>query len=185
MGPLVTAKMPDGTLAAAHPGVRHGISAIDLRFGTAQTPKVRRDVARLTVLPSPTSPAAILLGPRADRHSAVFQVGANVAVTGDGTCVPRRRLCTQLILRSGEHAVLTRADGKVMRLFLVHVRTRRTTSLGKAIRAAQRQSAVGRCVYDQIAAYDYDVRTGTVRRAADPSGCRYPKLGAAAEAATP
>ncbi|HVW19338.1 MAG TPA: hypothetical protein VHB30_13915 [Solirubrobacteraceae bacterium] len=173
---LITAKLPNGhTLVAAQGGV-YRLSAIDLRFGTAIVPKIRRDVARLSAFPSAEHPAAILLGARADHDSAVFSIMGDVTVTGEGTCVPRRRLCTQLVLRKGQRALLTRPDGKRLRLELVRVRERRMHSLAAAIAAAGRQSAAGRCAYDAVSAYEYDVASAVVRRAANPSACRYPQL---------
>ncbi len=161
------------------------ISTVDLRFGATLVPKVRRDVARLTSFPTPAHPAAVLLGVRSDRKAAVFQIATDVTVTGNGTCVPRKVICTQLVLKPGQRALLTRTDGKRLRLELVGLHTTATAGLKATLKATLRQSPTGRCAYDAVAAYEYDAVSGTLHRADHGVKCHYTVIGATKLRAAP
>jgi hypothetical protein len=96
-----------------------------------------------------------------------------VAVSGQGRCVPGRSVCTQLVLRPGQHADLTPEGATALRLQVVAVRSAKTTSQARARQAYARVSPTGRCILDTLDAFDYDAQTGALRRAGPGHRCRY------------
>lgn len=152
---------------------RWTLRSIDLRFGPAAKPTLRRNVARLSAFPTPRDPIVLMFGAMGPRNAVVFHLDAGVAVKGSGTCVPRVKLCTQLVLRPGQRVVLTKPNGKRYRLSVVRVRTTTTTSSRRARRAYARVSKAGQCVLDTFGAFGYDGSTGVVRRRSTGKGCRY------------
>jgi len=163
---------PNSTVIAA-PGGKFAIRAVDLRMGGDIVPRIRRDVARLSPLPSNDAPAAIFLGVLPGAKSVAFRLSPGVTVTGEGTCVPRRSICAQLVLRKGERALLTRPSGRRLRLELIRVRVTRTTNEARARRAYDRYSPAGQCVLDTVSAYSFDADSGLLRRSGVVESCRY------------
>jgi hypothetical protein len=74
----------------------------DLRFGQADSMKTLRDVARLTPLPSASSPFFVFLGVKEDGKTLVFLVSSDAKATGDGTCKPSKNNCETIELKVGD-----------------------------------------------------------------------------------
>ena len=75
---------------------------VDLRFGQADSMKTLRDVARLTPLPSASSPFFVFLGAKSDGKTLVFLVSSDAKATGDGTCRPSSKECETIELGAGD-----------------------------------------------------------------------------------
>ncbi|HLI58363.1 MAG TPA: hypothetical protein VKV21_01730 [Solirubrobacteraceae bacterium] len=145
--------------APTHPSVparTWRIYAVDIRIGASGDPRGYRDIARLTPLPSERSPQAMYMGVTDHGRSAVFALGAAVAVRGLGTrrsagafCSPSRVDCALVVIPAGKSVALSyvNATGAVRPLIL---RVRRIalhlTHSARIARIAQRHvSAVGLC----------------------------------------
>jgi len=74
----------------------------DLRFGQADSMKTLRDVARLTPLPSASSPFFVFLGVKEDGKTLVFLVSSDAKATGDGSCKPSKNNCETIELKVGD-----------------------------------------------------------------------------------
>ena len=87
---------------------------VDLRFGQADSMKTLRDVARLTPLPSASSPFFVFLGVKEDGKTLVFLVSSDAKATGDGKCKPSTNDCETIELKAGdtEFFDLTTDDGR-------------------------------------------------------------------------
>jgi hypothetical protein len=149
------------------------IPVADIRFGPDDKAPVARDLVRLAPLPSAGSPVALYLGVLANGRGAAFLLSPGVTASGEGRCVPRRRICTQLVLEPGQDEVLTTPDGATHHLQVAALHSRSTRSQAVAQRAYERVSAKGRCIADEVLAYDFDSGTGTLRSAHPLKGCRY------------
>jgi hypothetical protein len=76
---------------------------VTLKFGPAAgTLKLRRDLVRLTPLPSVKSPFFVLMGVRDDGETARFLISSDAEARGDGVCRPRRSLCESIDLKPGD-----------------------------------------------------------------------------------
>lgn len=84
---------------------------VDLRFGEAGAQRVRRDVPRLTALPSSSDPIVVFLGVLGDGKTAVFLVTSDATAQGDGRCKPSRSDCTYVYLRKGQEEYFDVAVG--------------------------------------------------------------------------
>lgn len=125
------------------------IYAVDVRFGHDASAPVRRDLARLTPLPSATQPVAMYLGVLAGGEDAVFEMNSSVQHAGPGVCRPSRKVCSAIMLRAGQTETLTVpvAGGaqKQLSLRVVDIRSRVTRSFAEAFAAYERHSAAGLC----------------------------------------
>ncbi len=74
----------------------------DLRFGQADSMKTLRNVARLTPLPSASSPFFVFLGVKEDGKTLVFLVSSDAVATGDGKCKPSSKECETIELKAGD-----------------------------------------------------------------------------------
>ena len=87
---------------------------VDLRFGAGgDTKRIHRDVARLTIYPTPEHPVAVLLGIHTGSRSAIFRLEDGVVHSGEGICRQSAERCRTLELRTGDTAFLeaTLEDG--------------------------------------------------------------------------
>lgn len=110
---------------------------VALRFGTDERRRTLRNVSRLSPLPNAEQPFFVFLGVLAGGKKAVFLVGADAQVTGDGTCRPSRTNCETVEMGTGDTVFLDRetADGITQyELELLSV-TRRTNA--QAVAATQ------------------------------------------------
>jgi hypothetical protein len=146
-----------GTTAPTPQPTKYAIVHLTVRFGNAAgTLRTYHDVARLTALPSASSPVAIFLGMRKDLKTAVFMLSTDVHAQGDGRCTPSRGDCEAVELKEGQTELLDVAanDGKVTHdeLDLVKVTIDWTTSKSQAEAAYARASHAGLKVVLQRAA---------------------------------
>ena len=166
--PRTTAATPTRAPRGAVPV--HRLRHVDLRFGTAVVPPLRRDIVRLAALPSARTPAVVFLGVTADGRRAVFSLLAGSTVSGDGRCVPRVRACAQVLLAAGQDEVV-QAGGVPYRLEVLRIRTERTRSAARARAFASRVSPKGSCV---LALQQPFVLVGDgLRLVTDTDRCRY------------
>ena len=163
---------PNSTVIAAS-GNKFAIRAVDVRMGGDIVPRIRRDVARLSPLPSNDAPAALFLGVLPGAKSAAFRLSPGVTVAGEGTCVPRRSMCVQLVLHKGDRALLTRPSGRRLRLELVRVRVTHTPDEARARKAYDRYSPAGQCILDTVSAYSFDRSSGLLHRSGVVESCHY------------
>lgn len=98
-----------GVVTPGGPGVEEteidprDLYRVTLKFGPAAgTLKLRRDLVRLTPLPSVTSPFFVLMGVRDDGETARFLISSDAEARGDGVCRPRRSLCESIDLKPGD-----------------------------------------------------------------------------------
>lgn len=129
-------------------GTIYVTASIDVRFGRAAAPlREIADVPRLTPLPNASKPVVIFLGMRKDLKRAVFMVSADVRARGDAVCVPSKRTCQAIELKTDGVAFLdvTADDGTVTQyeLDLVKVTLHETTSKTVAQESYARTSRAG------------------------------------------
>lgn len=147
---------------------------VKLRFGQAGDLKTKRNVARLTPLPSTVDPFFIFLGVLRDGKTAVFLVSTDAVPTGDGKCKPSKLSCETVRLKAGdtEFFDVTNDAGGVTQyqLDLVSVAKRQASSRAVAARSHKRVSKAGkRILKAQIAStlpglngWSYDARLGVL-----------------------
>lgn len=124
--------------------------SVDIRFGKDGVLKKQTDVARLSPLPSATSPFFVFLGVLADGKTAMFLVSSDAEVTGDGKCLPSADACERVEMKAGdtEFFDVTTPDGQAVQYQLELTRVSRETKANAAVAAAARvrESADGRKV---------------------------------------
>ena len=124
--------------------------AVDVRIGRDGSLRTRRDIARLSPLPSAEDPFFVFLGVAADGETALFLVSSDATVTGDGTCRPSPEACERVELKAGqtEFFDVTTPTGETAQyqLDLVNVRRVRSSDTATAAAARARESAAGRRV---------------------------------------
>jgi hypothetical protein len=162
-------------------GTTYRLRRADIRFDDAD---VAHDAIRLRAFPSPKRPVALYLGATVGGKAAAFVITTEAEVSGDGTCKPRKRLCTHLLLKPGEEATLT-VGATQHTLRLLRIRTDKTTSARVAERFYTRESSKGRCVLDILDYVAFDAETGTVAPHDDADRCRYVITEASADGAEP
>jgi hypothetical protein len=147
---------------------------VKLRFGQAGDLKTRRNVARLTPLPSTVDPFFIFLGVLKDGKTAVFLVSTDAVPTGDGKCKPSKLSCETVRLKAGdtEFFDVTNDAGGVTQyqLDLVSVAKRQASSKAVAARSHKRVSKAGKKILKaQVAStlpglngWSYDARLGVL-----------------------
>jgi hypothetical protein len=156
---------------------------ITLRFGEAGKVKTRRDLARLTPLPSADDPFFVFLGVLDGGKRAVFLVSADATPTGDGICKPRPTACETIELRVGdtEFFDLERPSGPVQyELQLRSIRKDGEVSPAEAVAARARASEAGAEVLraadagavDGLDGYRFSRGTGLLQRTAVASRAR-------------
>ena len=131
---------------------------VNLRFGEAGQTRLRRNVARLSPLPSSTDPFFIFLGVLEDGKTAVFLISSDAVASGDGKCRPTKDLCETLELKVGDSEFFDVAAGTggvvQYQLDLVSIRRKKASS-AKAARASHlRESTAGREYLRAVVAAD-------------------------------
>ena len=121
---------------------------VDLRFGRDGKLSSRRDVARLSPLPSADDPFFVFMGVLADGKTALFLVSSDAEATGDGTCKPSPANCERVEMQAGETEFfdVTTPEGEVVQyqLDLIRVARRRATDAAVAADNRTRESSQGR-----------------------------------------
>ena len=124
--------------------------AVDLRIGRDGDLRSRRDVARLSPLPSQADPFFVFLGVAADGETALFLVSSDATATGDGTCRPTPEACERVEMQAGqtEFFDVTTPQGETVQYQLDLVAVRRVKAADKASASAARarESSAGRSV---------------------------------------
>lgn len=154
----------DGTTGGTSPGSGSGSASkpgagksddnrdswhVDLRFGkNGGTLTEKKDVPRLSPLPSRTEPFFVYLGIAADGKNAMFLVSSDATVTGDATCKPSKQNCERVHMEAGETAFfdVTTPEGQVVQYQLELVRISRKVAANAAVAKAARarESKAGR-----------------------------------------
>ncbi|CAA9525475.1 MAG: hypothetical protein AVDCRST_MAG13-3683 [uncultured Solirubrobacteraceae bacterium] len=148
---------------------------ISLRFGRTGKLRTRRDLARLTPLPTVDNPFFVFLGVLEGGKRAVFLVSTDAKATGDGVCKPSRTSCQTIELRVGdtEYFDVERASGPVQyQLDLVSITKEEAGSTSEAVAARARASKDGAEVLEAAGAdalggidgYRFSRRTGLLER---------------------
>jgi hypothetical protein len=146
--------------------------AVAVRFGKDTTVPIRKDLARLTPLPSAKQPEVMFMGVMAGGRQAVFTLGTGITHTGPGLCRPDRTRCSAIVLQNGQTERLTvpAADStkapRHLVLRLVHVYSSVTHSRVAALGAYKRHSKAGLCDLDLASPVSYSPTTGTLSTAA-------------------
>ena len=122
--------------------------AVDLRIGRDGDLRSRKDVARLSPLPSQEDPFFVFLGVAADGETALFLISSDATVTGDGTCRPTPEACDLVEMKAGQTELFDVAtpDGQTVKyqLEVTAVRRVRSADTASASAARARESAAGR-----------------------------------------
>jgi hypothetical protein len=138
----------DKTTTTTKPSTPDAIDTyrLTLRFGVAGDRKIRKDVARLTPLPSVDQPFFVFMGVLKDGKTAVFLISSDVTATGDGTCKPSAASCQTIEVKEGDTEFFDLAvDGVPVQyqLDIIHLRKNDTQSATAAAASAQRHSKAG------------------------------------------
>lgn len=155
---------------------------VSIRFGRAGALRTRKDIARLTPLPSSTYPFFVYLGVLADKKTSVFLISSDVKATGDGTCRPSKDACQTIELREGDTEFFDYSpsgdDSDVtqfqMDVLSVHKKAAATAASAKAARVkvdrkgrAVVRAATSVNLLPQINGYRYSKATGLLSRNTD------------------
>ncbi len=157
------------------PKPSYELYSLTVRFGsTEETSLPKRNLPRLTALPSAEEPILVYLGLEGDGKTAVFLVDASAEPQGDGTCKPNPAVCETIHMRVGdtEFFDVTDETGNVTaqyQLDLLDIKRSTTASAAKAKAARAKASKAGRRVLRTRRAagplrYRYDAKSGTVRK---------------------
>jgi hypothetical protein len=158
------------------PKPKYELYSLSVRFGSTQESTMpKRNLPRLTALPSAEDPMLVYLGLEGDGKTAVFLVDASVEPQGDGVCKPNPAVCETIHMRVGdtEFFDVTDDSGNVSaqyQLDLLEIKRRITTSAAKAKAARAKASKAGRRVLRTRRGasgplrYRYDMKSGTVRK---------------------
>jgi hypothetical protein len=149
---------------------------VDLKFGEpgATAQKLHRDIARLSALPSTTTPVVIFLGLKKDKKTATFLIPSDATVVGQASCKPSATNCQTIEMQEGDSTFLDIDLGEGVRQFRIDV-TRigeiDTKDAKKASAARARVSQAGRDLLRSsiesgelsLEGMDFDERTGTLK----------------------
>jgi hypothetical protein len=169
---------PPPSVQASTPPITRSwtIYAVDLRLGKDAHARVRRNLARLTLLPTPKDPELMFIGVMAGGRQAVFALAAGVQHRGRGRCKPSHQVCSTIVLNPGQTELLTvpttAGEEQQLTLSLIAVRSRVTQSRSAALAAYERESAAGQCDLNLAEPMSYGQSLGTLSAAAGGS-CRH------------
>jgi len=127
---------------------------VNLRFGESGRQRTIRDIARLSPLPNSDKPFFIFLGVLAGGKKAVFLVGADAAVTGDGVCRPSRTNCETVEMGRGDTVFLDRETSEGVTQYELDLLSVRRRTSAQAVAARQAQASASERVKDQEEAKD-------------------------------
>jgi len=116
---------------------------VDATFDGPSGVRRFRNMPRLRMLPSESSPLLVFLGVDAPGEKAVFLVDSTVTMLeGEGNCSPAKDACATLSLEPGERQVFTDGDGQRYTIQIDQIRERSLASVAKAARAARKRKKV-------------------------------------------
>jgi len=158
------------------PKHRYELYSLTVRFGSSEDSSLsKRNLPRLTALPSAEDPVLVYLGLEGDGKTAVFLVDAAVEPQGDGTCKPDPAVCETIHMRVGDTEFFDVKDetGNVTaqyQLDLLDIKRSTTASAAKASAARAKASKAGRRVLRTRKGataplrWRYDAKSGYVRK---------------------
>ena len=119
---------------------------VDLRFGEpgVSGQKTHRDIARLTALPSTSTPVVIFLGLKKDKKTATFLVPSDASVVGDAVCEPEPTNCSTIEMQEGDSTFLDIDLGGGVRQFRLDVTRIGEVDKGSAKKASAARARVSR-----------------------------------------
>jgi len=99
-----------------------------------------RNMPRLRMLPSESSPLLVFLGVDAATEKAVFLVDSTVTMgEGEGSCSPAKNACATLSMEPGERQAFTDGEGERYTIQIDQIGQRSLASVAKAARAARKR----------------------------------------------
>jgi hypothetical protein len=149
---------------------------VNLRFGEPGEQKLRKDITRLTPLPSATNPFFVFLGVMEDHKTAVFLISSDATATGDGKCKPNPTQCDTIEMKAGDTEFFDVAAGNAgitqYELDLLKVAHGKVSGKAAAAKATKRVSKDGKNVVDELKAegdksmgrYIYSYKRGVLVR---------------------
>jgi hypothetical protein len=167
---------PPAAEAPDTPKRKYELYSLTVRFGsTDETSLPKRNLPRLTALPSAEDPVLVYLGLEGDGKTAVFLVDAAAEPNGDGSCQPNGASCETIHMRVGDTEFFDIKDdqGNVSaqyQLDLLDIKRSTTTSAAKAKASRAKASKAGRRVLRTRSGakaplrWRYDRKSGTVRK---------------------
>lgn len=119
---------------------------IDVVTGRAGDTERRRNVKRLTVLPSQSNPVALFLGATEGGKRASFSVSVDVIRShGDGTCVPSPADCGLVNMRPGDERKFEYApEGEEPDTYVIHLKDIRIVEIDKPSATGETEPKTGR-----------------------------------------
>jgi hypothetical protein len=149
---------------------------VNLRFGEPGEQKLRKDLPRLTPLPSATNPFFVFLGVLEDHKTAVFLISSDATATGDGKCKPNPTQCDTIEMKAGDTEFFDVAQGNAgivqYELDLIKVFHGKVSGKAAAAKAARRVDKDGKNVVTELKAegdksmgrYIYSYKRGVLVR---------------------
>lgn len=141
-GADVDAPSDDGDELAAY--------SVDIKFGQGANLTARKNIARLTLLPSTEDPYFVFLGVLADGKTATFLVSSDAQATGDAKCLPSPSDCQRIEMEAGDTEFLdvVTPEGKTEQYQLDVTKVARTekSTVEAAADARARESSQGRAI---------------------------------------
>ena len=175
-GPTGPVSVPGTPVAPTEPKPTYELYSLTVRFTEGESDQGQKfNLPRLKALPSAEEPVLVYLGPGKGGKTAIFMVDEGVVAQGDAVCKPSPANCETLHMAVGDTEFLdvTDEDGNVSaqyQLDLLKIKTDRTASTAKAVKARAAASKSGRSVLRARQAavgplrYRYDAKSGTVRK---------------------
>ena len=157
-----------GASTAAAATHRYTVRVVDIHLKTPSGTLSVVDAARLSPLPSASSPKVMFIGTAVDGSAAVFALNDTVTATGPATCRPAHDNCALIELppRRIEKISywLPNLGERTLELEVTRIASSVTTSRTEALAAYARRSAVGLCelqLGDPLQ-YQYDTSDGSL-----------------------
>lgn len=169
--PDVSTPVPTDKATAA----QRRVYRVAIRFGESGAVTTRRDVARLTPLPSANKPLALFMGVLSDGKTVAFLLAPGVQARGQGWCRPTPEKCSTLEMRPGDDQTIEASSGTggvvQYQLKVVRVARKVIKSVDKAEASHARHSKSGRdLLHTAVAkdlpgtdAYSFDAGYGILR----------------------
>lgn len=173
--PSTTTTTPSDSATTPKPDENTEAIRVDLSFGEpgSSRQRDRKDIARLSALPSADQPIIIYLGVKGDKKTAAFLISSDATATGDGTCKPSPTNCQTIEMREGDSTFLDIDLGTGVRQFRLDVDRvgeidKETPA--KATTARARASVAGRAYLRSaiesgeisLSGLDFSEKTGTL-----------------------
>jgi hypothetical protein len=134
---------------------------VDLELGTPDGDvRRRRNLARLTALPSADEPVFTFLGVLSDRRTLVFVLSPGTTADGEGRCRPSATDCETVEMRKGQTEIFEVAAGDgTVKQYIVQVgdvRRVESKTVARAAAARARKSVAGQEWLRAVDKFDTD-----------------------------